>query len=369
MLFGLWQVALPDLQADLRLSAGALGAALTTGFLAAFPVMLAGGRLADWWGNGRIVGVSALLIALAFAGLVGVQSYLGLAGLLLIFYGATGAYDVGMNAAAIAAEQASGEGWLPYYHAAFSGGSAVGAVLAGGLLWFGLPFRWLYLGVTVGMGLMALAAWRGSWPARPVSLEASAPSPASRGLYRSPALWLLAVITALGFLSEGTLENWSAFYLRSALRLPASLGAAGPAVFHTAMLVGRLSTGALMRRLGRPMLLRAAGALAAGGMVLALATPHPAVTLAGLLLAGLALASVAPVAFSLAGDAAPQRLGAVSAFITTIGYSGFLAGPALIGGLTEWLGIRFALGSLVAAGVLIVGLEWLRGRMPASAAR
>jgi hypothetical protein len=38
LLFGVWQVALPDLQAALDLSAGALGAELTTGFLAAFPV-------------------------------------------------------------------------------------------------------------------------------------------------------------------------------------------------------------------------------------------------------------------------------------------------------------------------------------------
>jgi hypothetical protein len=33
--------------------------------------------------------------------------------------------------------------------------------------------------------------------------------------------------------------------------------------------------------------------------------------------------------------------------------------------LTEWLGLRAALGSLVAAGVLIVGLEWARGRVRA----
>jgi fucose permease len=225
-----------------------------------------------------------------------------------------------------------------------------------------LPFRWLYLGVTMGMGFMALAAWRGSWLAKSANNPTSAEAPKATALYRSPALWLLAVITALGFLSEGVLENWSAIYLRSALSLSAALGAAGPAVFHTAMLVGRLSTGGLMRRFGRQSLLRAAGALTAAGMLLALVTSNPLVTLAGLLIAGLALAGVAPVAFSLAGDAAPRRLGAVSAFITTVGYSGFLVGPALIGGLTEWFGIRVALGSLVVTGILIGGLELVRGR-------
>jgi hypothetical protein len=37
LLFGVWQAVLPDLQRALRLSPGALGTALTGGFLASFP--------------------------------------------------------------------------------------------------------------------------------------------------------------------------------------------------------------------------------------------------------------------------------------------------------------------------------------------
>ncbi|HEX2222252.1 MAG TPA: hypothetical protein VHK06_06970, partial [Candidatus Limnocylindria bacterium] len=52
ILFGVWQVLLPDLTRDLRLSPGPLGAMLSLGFIASLPAMLAAGRVADRVGRG-----------------------------------------------------------------------------------------------------------------------------------------------------------------------------------------------------------------------------------------------------------------------------------------------------------------------------
>jgi len=362
LLFGVWQVALPDLQLSLHLSAGALGQALTVGFVAAFPLAVVGGRLADRWGARALLAGGALLMALALAGLVGVGSYGGLLIVLLVFYGASGAYDVGLSTAAIAQEQATGRRRLAYFHAAFSGASALGAVAGGLLVFAGLPYRWLYAGLAAALVLLAWVAARSratSWRPKPAATTAAATNPlGTLAVYRLPGLLALAGVAALAFFSEGTLEEWSAIYLRSALQLPAVLGAAGPAVFHSAMLVGRLATGRLEGRVGRLRLLRLGGLVSALGMVVALATPQPALVLAGLLLTGLALAALAPTAFSLAGDLAPERSGEVSALITTIGYLGFLIGPALIGSLSDALSLRAALGTLVLAGGLMVVLSW-----------
>ena len=113
------------------------------------------------------------------------------------------------------------------------------------------------------------------------------------GLYRSLAILLLACITALAFLSEGALENWSTIYLRSSLDLPTVLGASGFAVFHAAMLVGRISTALGVAHFDRGIMVRVADTVAASGMVLALTT-RVSLILIGFLLVGLALARVTP---------------------------------------------------------------------------
>ena len=88
-------------------------------------------------------------------------------------------------------------------------------------------------------------------------------------------------------------------------------------------------------------------------MLLALATTSPALVVGGFLLVGLALAAVAPLAFSVAGELVPERAGSAISVVTTFGYGGFLLGPPLVGGLAEVVGLRVALGVIVVAGLAV----------------
>ena len=88
-----------------------------------------------------------------------------------------------------------------------------------------------------------------------------------------------------------------------------------------------------------------------------LATLEPVLVVAGFLVVGLALSAVVPVAFSVAGDLAPERAGGAISVVTTLGYGGFLFGPVLVGGLAEILGLRVALGTIAVAGALIFALS------------
>jgi MFS family permease len=78
---------------------------------------------------------------------------------------------------------------------------------------------------------------------------------------------------------------------------------------------------------------------------------------------GIALSAVVPIAFSAAGDLAPERAGAAISVVTTLGYGGFLLVPVIVGGLAEVTGLRTALGIIVASGLLIFALS-LRLRTP-----
>ena len=250
-LFGVWQVVLEDLKQALGIGSGALGTAMTIGFFASLPAMLAGGKIADRFGVVPVIAVSSFCIALAYVGLAVVDTYFVLIGLMLAFFGFAGVLDVGLNAAAVAYEQSTGKRALGFFHATFSAAAASSAILTGLFLTFGIDFRLLYLAVSMLLLILAALSLFGKvFPGQQrVEEDASVDHLGQNpGLYRNPLILLLAFITMLGFFGESALSSWSAIYLRGSLDLPAVLGASGVAVFHIAMAVGRLSAGAAVVR-------------------------------------------------------------------------------------------------------------------------
>ena len=63
-------------------------------------------------------------------------------------------------------------------------------------------------------------------------------------------------------------------------------------------------------------------------------------------LVGLGLSNVVPIVFSLAGNYPGVQPGVGIAAATTIGYSGFVVGPPLIGFIADASDLRIALGLL-----------------------
>jgi hypothetical protein len=118
------------------------------------------------------------------------------------------------------------------------------------------------------------------------------------------------------------------------------------------MVAGRLGTVWAVRSFGNRRTLLAAGHFTAGGMGLALAARAAAGGLRFPRRRASALRG-RPIAFSAAGDLAPGRAGGAISEVTTLGYGGFLLGLVLVGGLAELFGLRVALGTIAAAGVLI----------------
>ncbi|TXH68745.1 MAG: MFS transporter [Thiothrix sp.] len=359
-IFGSWQVMMADLQRAFELSSGQLGLTLTLGVVGSFPAMLLTGRLADRWGARRLMLISILLSALAYASFHWVNHYPLLLISIISLMAASGALDVGINAAAVNYEQNTGDTRMSFFHAGYSGMAAVAALTTGFLLFTGLEFRTIYLLVAVLLVCLGLIYALSSNLDHLISHHQADPQAGEVHklslivLFRTPILLLLAAITGLTFFSEGTLEMWSAVYLRLSLDLPTLVGAAGPAVFHFAMMTGRLGSGWILLHWRRRWVLRISGMMAAVGILLSVSTLYPAVILAGFLIAGLALAAVVPIVFSLAGDIAPKQAGQVISVITILGYIGFLLGPSLIGNLADLIGLRLALLALGVAGVGVV---------------
>jgi MFS family permease len=175
-------------------------------------------------------------------------------------------------------------------------------------------------------------------------------------------LGAIAGCTAFG---EGALTDWGALLLREHLGAPAGVAAAGYAGFSLAMAGGRLAGGPLLAAMGERRLLVGGAVLAAVGAVAAVTTSSLGVALAGFVLVGLGLANVFPLAIGRAGLLGGAR---GIALATTVGYTGLLGGPPVIGLVAESAGLPVAVGSVavmaLAAAVLVLTVSGERVRMP-----
>jgi MFS family permease len=356
LFWGVFAVLLTDLSRALNLSPGPLGAALFAGAGASILAMATLGWAADRLGRKAFLILTGGVLGVGISGLAVSEGYVTLLATLIVLYSASGLYDVGINSAAVDLEQATGRRFMPLVHAAFSAGATVGAAGAGVLVQAGADYRLVYLGLLLPLGLLLLAFAGARFPAGEQGGPGDTGGGTHFGLYRHLPLLLVGGIATLGLGSEGEMEHWSGIYLRDTLGLPALLGGSGVAVFYAAMAAGRLGTAGAVRLFGNRVTLLLAGLSTAAGMGLALATREPVLVVVGFLIVGLSLAAIAPIAFSLAGDVAPGGTGAAVSVVTTLGYGGFLLGPVILGGLAELAGLRTALFTIAAAGLVIAFL-------------
>lgn len=346
LVWGAWQAVLPDLASRFDLTTGPLGLMLTAGFAVSLPVMLGTGRLIDRVGSGPGIAVTAVCLAVGLA-IVGTLASLPVLVVgVIVFAAGSGAFDVAINGAALGDERWSRPARLTLLHAAFSGGGVVGAIGGGALVGGGMAFQLVYPVLAASVVAVAALAVTATW--RAAGSDGAVP--------RAIALAMLplAGLAALAFLAEGSMETWSAIYLRDGLGAAAFVGALGPGAFHAAMLIGRLIGAGVANSLGAPTTLLVSGSMTVVGMAVALAVQVPAIAIAGMAIAALGAAFVVPVVVSLAGRRAGAHAGRAASYVLSLGYAGFLVGPSLVGLLGELAGLRIGLIVIPVAAAAIV---------------
>ena len=366
--WGAWAAVLPEVRSEAQISDGQLGLALAAVALAAVPIAPFAGRLADRLGAGRTL--PACLAAFACVlWLPSLARSLPMLALSLAVLGVTtGALDVLANTAAASWERIERDHLMSLVHGAFSVGVLVGSASAGLARQFGAGSTAIL--AVVAVATLAAAALQ---PPYRFVTGAGGPAPASR---LSTILIGIGILTACAFLAEDAIQSWSALHLERGLDASPAVSGLGPALFAGSMAVGRLSGGALVRRVREDVLVGVAGTVLTVGVLLVATAPSIRVALVGLVVAGSGASILAPVLFSAVGRrAAPGRQGAELAKVTALGYVGFVAGPPLVGVISAATSLPFALGSLsfVAVALAVGGPLLLRpkanhraGEAPAS---
>jgi len=336
-----WVSRLPRIQELYQADNGTIGFVLLASSIGAVGAMPFTGWVIIKNGSRRITLVAVLLYCIIVPVIPFMPGIAALIGLYFIMGIVTGMLDVAMNAQAVMVEKLYNKPIMTSFHALFSIGMMLGA-WSGALfteLQFDLPHHFI---IIVIIALIAVG-----WASRNLVRDRPDRSVKHDGpLFRLPnaALISIGVITFCCMLGEGSMSNWSVNYMENIAHASQSLAPIGLSAFATAMTIGRIFGDRIRLNFGDRKMIIGGGVLSAIGLSISLLFPFPYSSILGFFLVGLGLSSIVPIAYSIAGNAKSLPSGVGLAMVTTVGYSGFLVGPPIIGLLANWQTLQFALG-------------------------
>ncbi|MBL0355665.1 MAG: hypothetical protein IPP72_01715 [Chitinophagaceae bacterium] len=175
-----------------------------------------------------------------------------------------------------------------------------------------------------------------------------------------PSLSVLGIsfICMVVFMAEGCVADWSAIYFKEVMNAPKALVSLGYAGFAIAMTIGRLNGDAIVAAVGNKKTVVVGCLMAAVGFVLVVFSPLVMVVIAGYIIIGAGCSGIVPVLFRASGNI--QGLSKVQGFamVTTGGLMGFLAGPSVIGFISEKSGLSKGLSLLILMTIVAAVVAW-----------
>ena len=345
-----WAALVPFAKTRMDLNSAELGLVLLSLGMGSLIAMPLAGRLSSRFGC-RLVMLTSGAIASLLLPLLAIASHpLLLAIALALFGAAIGTLDASMNIQAVIVEKNHGRPLMSGFHGLYSVGGFVGAGGMALMLSVGLqPFMASVSMTVILVGTLCVAA--------PHLLPAAASAEKESPVFSVPqgAVIVLGIVCFIVFLAEGATLDWGALLLTSNGGFTPDQGGLGYAVFAVAMTVGRLTGDRTIRRWGRRRVMMLGGLCSGAGFFLG-AAPAPAIALAGFSLIGAGASNVVPILFTAAGRQQDMLPAAAISAVTTLGYAGILAGPALIGFVAHISSLPIAFGGLGCAMFLVAGI-------------
>lgn len=348
-----WAPLVPYAKSRLLLDDSSLGLfllCLGAGSLASMPISAA---LVSRWGCRKIIIISIIITCIALPLLAFVPSKWMLAINLLIFGAALGVLDVAQNIHALEVQRQYNKPMISGLHALFSIGGFAGAAGVSLMLSYGLtPLQATIVPVVLSIFILI---------AKGNKLLKGGGAPGGRFfvLPYGPVL-LISLLTFILFLAEGAMLDWSAVFLANRGMEKSSTGY-GYSVFAIAMTLGRLQGDKLIARFGSNLVLKIGCLCAVLGFGIAILLPFAWAGLAGFALIGAGASNIIPILFSAAGAQKLMPVHLAIAAVSFFGYSGILAGPALIGFIAGFSSLTWAFGLL---GLLMfapfIAAPWLK---------
>ncbi|PHM38950.1 hypothetical protein Xmau_03329 [Xenorhabdus mauleonii] len=344
-----WAPLIPLVKDRLGMSDGSMGVLILVFGIGSFIMMPIAGMLATRYGCRKIFTFFALLAILILPLLSVLSTPVALACALFVFGAGIGASDVVINIHAVNIEKKAHQPIMSGFHALFSLGGIAGAGSVSLMLFMEVPPLHVTIVVALLVILLLLPAWNGL-------LDNTETEETPFFVLPHGIVILIGTLCFIVYLMEGSMLDWSGILLSSVHNMDSHQAGFGYTLFAITMTCGRFLGDRIIAAFGYRRVFLGSAILATSGFFLIyLATGMVQLGISFLMI-GAGLSNLAPMFFTASGQqkVMPDAL-AVSA-ISTMGYSGILLGPAIIGGLAHQVTLHGAF-----ACIAVLSLSLLAG--------
>jgi len=352
LLFGTWVAAIPGIKDKLLLSDGSLGLSLLLSPLGAITGMLLSTRVFSKIPVGRWMLFGYLTICLLMVAQINSINRPMFWGCLYLYGLFSFLNGVSSNATVNLLEKKQGSLFMSTCHGMYSLGGVVSAGLAALLFYFHISSA---LQIIIVATLIAITIFFSRH-----YLLANNDIIHSRSGIKLPSLSILGIsfICMVTFMAEGCVADWSAIYMKEIMLAPKAMLSLGYFGFSLAMTVGRLNGDNLIAKIGSKNIVVGGCIIASIGFSMVVTAPVISLAIAGYLLVGIGCSSIVPVLFSASANIPGVSTVEGFAMVTTGGIIGFLAGPSVIGFISEKTDLSKALSLLVIMALLAAIVAW-----------
>lgn len=354
IIMGSWAPQIPELFTRLSLTESQLGLIILVFGIGSLILMPIAGMQIARYGSRRVALIlgACLIPILLFIALSNTAVF---AVVFVFLLGAfTGGMDVAMNANAVAVEKSMRRAIMSSCHAFWSLGGLIGAGFAGLLIEHYGAVTHAAL-VTVICAIALVSVWGLVLHDTPEKTAEKAPLK----LPMTPLPWLIGIMALFSMVPEGAIMDWGALYLRN--DLGASVTASGLAfgAFSLTMAAMRFAGDLVRERFGAVRTLQVCALISISGLLVSGIATTPTIAIIGFALAGIGISNMVPIAFSAAGNMPGLAPGVGMSVVTTMGYSGILVAPSLIGFVAQHTGLALIFLALPALHVVVLLLSRL----------
>lgn len=337
LLMSTWSIRLPELKTQLNMDDGQIGTALLVLSIGSLIISPFSSYIMDRYPTGKVTFLSVILQILVYILPFIVHTYFYFLIAMFIVGLALGFINITINASASMVEKKYQRSIMSSCHGMFSIGAIIGSAGAGLISEIGIsPFNHMLM--LIIFLIFINIRFRKTWFSLPDS-DLKAPAFAIPTL---PVLGFFFIAFCI-VLTEMTIMDWSAVYLKDTLKSSAAITGLGFAAFSTTMAIGRLSGDTIVPRIGKRKIIVIGCLISALGIGLAAFTSTPLVAILGFAITGIGMSTIVPILYSLSANLKNVNPGVGIASIATACICGGLFGRPMTGFVSNEFGMSVSM--------------------------